>query len=109
MPAPSLILLQHLRDLAGSGGDGEGDDQLVERFARAREDAAFVALMRRHGPMVFGVCRRALSNEQDAEDAYQATFLVLARKAGSLRNRASVASWLCRVACHAASRVRARD
>jgi RNA polymerase sigma factor (sigma-70 family) len=104
----ALAFLQHIRGLAGEAAN-EDDRRLVERFASAREQAAFVALVRRHGPMVFGVCRRALNNLQDAEDAFQATFLVLARKAHSLRNHACVASWLCRVAHHAALRARARD
>src|SRR5262249_31655390 len=82
--------------------------QLLERFALQREDAAFTALVRRHGPLVLGVCRRILHNWHDAEDAFQATFLVLARKAGSITKQESVASWLYQVAYRTAVRARAR-
>ena len=61
------------------------DDELVERFAVHREEAAFAALVRRHGPLVLGVCRRMLTEPHSAEDCFQETFLVLARKAGSLK------------------------
>src|ERR1700722_15110539 len=74
------------------------DGQLLANFVARRDEAAFAALVCRHGPMVFGVCRRVLHHTQDAEDAFQATFLVLARKAGSVLKRASVSSWLYRVA-----------
>jgi HlyD family secretion protein len=80
---------------------GLGDGPLLERFATLRgEEAelAFAALVARHGPMVWRVCRRVLRDEHDAQDAFQATWLVLARKAGSLRDRASVGNWLFGVA-----------
>jgi HlyD family secretion protein len=80
---------------------GLGDGPLLERFATLRgEEAelAFAALMARHGPMVLRVCRRVLRDEHDAHDAFQATWLVLARKAGSLRDRGSVGNWLFGVA-----------
>jgi RNA polymerase sigma factor (sigma-70 family) len=70
------------------------DRQLLHAFAADRDPAAFTALVERHGPRVFGVCRHVLRHAQDAEDAFQATFLVLARKAGSIRKRDSLASWL---------------
>jgi RNA polymerase sigma factor (sigma-70 family) len=74
------------------------DGQLLENFAVRREEAAFAALMQRHGPLVLGVCRQVLHHEQDAEDACQATFLVLARKAASIRKADSLASWFYGVA-----------
>jgi RNA polymerase sigma factor (sigma-70 family) len=74
------------------------DAQLLERFVAQREEEAFAALVRRHGPLVLGVCRRVLRREQDAEDAFQATFLMLARHAGSIRRTDAIGSWLYRVA-----------
>jgi len=81
-----------------SDGAGLTDGQLLESYITRREDAAFEALVRRHGPMVLGVCRRVLRNEQDAEDAFQATFLVLLRKASSILPRNRVGNWLYGVA-----------
>jgi RNA polymerase sigma factor (sigma-70 family) len=87
-----------LRDLATTSRVEPPDGELVERFARQSDEAAFEALLRRHGPTVLGVCRRVLRHTQDAEDAFQATFLLLARKAGSLRRQEAVGCWLYGVA-----------
>jgi RNA polymerase sigma factor (sigma-70 family) len=84
------------------------DDELVERFAVHQEQAAFAALVRRHGPLVLGVCRRVLAEAHAAEDCFQATFLVFARKAGSLRRPGALGPWLYGVATRTALRVRAR-
>jgi RNA polymerase sigma factor (sigma-70 family) len=90
---------------------GLTDGQLLERFAQGRvgmpeSEAAFTALVERHGPMVLGVCRAVLRDRHDAEDACQATFLVLAQRAGLIRRRNSVASWLYGVARRVALRAR---
>jgi RNA polymerase sigma factor (sigma-70 family) len=84
------------------------DRQLLERFARQHDEMAFAALVRRHGPMVLGVCRRVLRHEQDAEDAFQATFLVLARKACSLEKPELLANFLYGVAYRTAQHARVR-
>jgi RNA polymerase sigma factor (sigma-70 family) len=83
------------------------DGALVERFATSRDEAAFAALVRRHGPAVLRVCLRVLRHHHDAEDACQATFLVLARQARSLRQHDSLAGWLYKVAYHLSVRLRA--
>src|SRR5437016_4844383 len=89
------LVLRRLRAFAVRPLDEAAiDEQLLRRFALSQEGAAFEALMQRHGPMVLGVCRRVLGREHDAEDAFQATFLVLTRKAGTIRKPASVGSWL---------------
>src|ERR1700687_5807694 len=72
--------------------------QLLQDFAARRDESAFAVLVRRHGPMVLGVCRRILRHEHDAEDAFQGTFLLLARKATAVRWQESVDSWLYEVA-----------
>jgi HlyD family secretion protein len=102
-------LVRYLRQLAGSGqGDGAGDAELLERYVRNRDEAAFELLVWRHGTLVFNVCRRILSCPQDAEDAFQATFLALVRKAGSINRRGSVAAWLYKVAYRVALEARQR-
>jgi RNA polymerase sigma factor (sigma-70 family) len=87
--------------------EGPTDGELLERFVHERDDAAFEELVRRHGPMVHGVCRRLLIHAEDVEDAFQATFMVLVRKADSIRKRESAASWLYGVALRVARRARA--
>jgi RNA polymerase sigma factor (sigma-70 family) len=101
-------LLQHLRH-AALRHDGRTDGQLLESFITRRDESAFEALVRRHGPMVWGVCRRLLHNDADAEDAFQAAFLVLVKKAASITDRAAVGNWLYGVARNAALKARAMN
>src|SRR5438093_3493944 len=89
-----------------SDGAGLLDAELLERYVRQREEVAFEALVRRHGPMVLGVCRRVLHNDHDAEDAFQATFMVLVRKAGSIVPRELVGNWLYGAASRTALKAR---
>src|SRR5947207_12624096 len=103
--ASQNLMLDHLRKLAGS--DECSDRDLLERFAARKENAAFEALLQRHGPLVLGVCQRVLSHRQDAEDAFQATFLVLARRAGSIRKQGSLGSWLYGVAYRVSLKLKA--
>jgi RNA polymerase sigma factor (sigma-70 family) len=87
--------------------DSPTDGRLLEDFIGRRDEAAFEVLLGRHGPMVWGVCRRLLANEADAEDAFQATFLILVRKAASIARRAAVGNWLYGVAHRTALKTRA--
>jgi hypothetical protein len=82
------------------------DDELVQRFAVHRDQAAFTALVRRHGSLVLGVCRRLLAETHAADDCFQATFLVLARKAGSLKRPEALRPWLYGVATRTALQAR---
>jgi RNA polymerase sigma factor (sigma-70 family) len=95
------------RVLSRPGCGGLSDAELLERFVAQRDEAAFEVLVWRHGPAVLGVCRRVLRHEEDAEDAFQATFLVLVRKAGAIGRRQAVGSWLYRVAYRVALRAKA--
>jgi RNA polymerase sigma factor (sigma-70 family) len=110
MPTASLHhVLRHLRTLSEAQATRElSDGELLERFRVRREETAFALLVQRHGPMVLGVCRRLLADAHAAEDAFQATFLVLVRKAASIRKRDSVVSWLHGVARRIAVKARQR-
>ena len=101
-------LRRHIRQLAAAhlAAADLPDRLLLERFASGREEAAFAALVRRHGPLVWGVCWRLLRQRQDAEDAFQATFLLLARKAGSLKRPEALGPWLHGVATRTALKAR---
>lgn len=100
------VVLRHVRRLWEIRHPPVPDAQLLERFARRGDEAAFAALVQRHGPTVLGVCRRVLRHDQDAEDVFQATFLILARKAGTIRKRTAVGSWLYGVAHRLALKAR---
>jgi RNA polymerase sigma factor (sigma-70 family) len=101
-------VVRHLQRLAESrGGEELSDGQLLERFALRGEEGAFAALVHRHGPMVLGVCRRLLRHTPDAEDAFQATFLVLFRRARALDRARSLASYLYTVAYHVSLKAKA--
>src|SRR5262249_52905270 len=103
----TTLILQHIRKLAESQAtDRLPDRELLGRFARQHDEDAFAALVRRHGPMVWHVCARVLGNGPDAEDAFQATFLILVRTASSRRWHDSVGNWLYVVAYRAAVRAR---
>jgi RNA polymerase sigma factor (sigma-70 family) len=101
-------VLHYLRGLVRGPAAAQGDRELLDAFASRRDQGAFAALVGRHGPLVWGVCRRLLRDEQDAEDAFQATFLVLARKAGSVAWREDAGNWLYAVALRVARKARVR-
>jgi RNA polymerase sigma-70 factor (ECF subfamily) len=100
-------LLQNLRRSLRCGEADFTDGDLLDGFLSRRDEDAFAALVQRHGPMVLGVCRRILQNEADVEDAFQAVFLVLVRKAGSIHPRRMVGNWLYGVAHSTALKARA--
>jgi RNA polymerase sigma factor (sigma-70 family) len=108
MTARADRLARYVRRLAAPAPAGpDADAVLLDRYRAGRDEAAFAALVARHGPMVLGACRRLLPDPHEAEDAFQATFLVLARKAASVRPAGAVAAWLHGVACRVARGARA--
>jgi RNA polymerase sigma factor (sigma-70 family) len=103
------LIVQHLRQLTAGEKSGQlTDGQLLERFLTARDEAAFSTLVRRHGGMVLAVCRSQVRHAQDAEDLFQATFLVLAQRATSIRKHTSLACWLHGVAYRLSHKARGR-
>jgi RNA polymerase sigma factor (sigma-70 family) len=104
---PNSVFRRVLRAVRPDASGDLTDARLLERFVAARDEAAFAALFWRYAPMVLGLCRRVVRHEQDAEDAFQATFLALARKAGSIGHGAALAGWLYKVAFRIALRARA--
>jgi RNA polymerase sigma factor (sigma-70 family) len=108
MPGAQLDKMLHqIRDaVARERAGGQTDGELLRAFLDAKDQAAFSALVKRHGPLVLAACRRVWYQPQDAEDAFQATFLVLAQKAASLRSKESLAGWLYKVARHMAMNAR---
>jgi RNA polymerase sigma factor (sigma-70 family) len=103
-------VIRHLRRAAfRQDGMGLTDAELLEHYLTRRDEAAFEGLVHRHGPMVLGVCRRILRNEADAEDAFQATFLVFVRKAASIRSRSTLSNWLYGVAHNTALKAKAMN
>jgi DNA-directed RNA polymerase specialized sigma24 family protein len=100
-------VVRHIRRTAAARPTRElPDRELLEHFLTRKDEDAFAAIVARHGSLVLGVCRRVLRNGHDAEDACQATFLVLARKAGTIGKRDSLASWLYGVASRIALKLR---
>ncbi|OAI46387.1 hypothetical protein AYO44_02150 [Planctomycetaceae bacterium SCGC AG-212-F19] len=103
------MVLRRLRRWVGGGvAEDESDAQLLERFGTRQDEAAFATLMQRHGPLVLSVCRRMLADPHDVDDAFQATFVVLVRRAAALRREGSLGSWLYGVAYRIALKARAR-
>src|SRR5262249_28051228 len=101
-------VIRHIRKMVGAANAADlPDRQLLERFVIHRDEDACAVLLARHGPMVLGVCRSILHDTHDTEDAFQATFLVLVRKAGSIARRELLANWLYGVAYRVARRARA--
>src|SRR5262245_53362278 len=110
MPAnPFRFVLHSIRQRFGFDASGASHDALLlDRFVRAGEEEAFAALVKRHGAMVWGVCRRVAGDAHTAEDAFQATWIVLTRKARSVKDGGSLPGWLYRVAYRLALAARAR-
>src|SRR5262249_25466267 len=109
MATPRLTpVLRYIRQIGAPPADDDADGELLRRFARTGDAAAFERLVRRHRPMVLGVCRRVLRDGPDADDAFQATFLLLVRKAGFLPQPDRLGPWLHGVAYRTALKARAR-
>src|SRR5712691_6101200 len=103
--APAGTILHYIAKLVDSGRVRNlTDAQLLAQFVRERDEASFSYLIERHGRLVWRVCRRILEDDQDAEDAFQAAFLLLAQNAGSIRRGQALAGWLYRVAYRTAVR-----
>jgi RNA polymerase sigma factor (sigma-70 family) len=106
----SLVrIARYLRQFAATVDAGRPDPVLIEQFVVFHDERAFAGLVERYGPLVMGVCRRVLRHHHDAEDAFQATFMVLARKACFIKRRDALANWLYKVAYHQSVKFRARS
>jgi RNA polymerase sigma factor (sigma-70 family) len=106
--SPVAKVVERLRNtLLREEEDSLSDGQLLDRYLENRDETAFAALVRRHGAMVWSVCRRIVGHTDDAEDAFQAAFLILVRKAFAVKPREAVGNWLYGVACHTAMKARA--
>jgi DNA-directed RNA polymerase specialized sigma24 family protein len=98
-------VLRYIRKIVDRPGSAMvADSQLLDRFVHQQNEAAFATLVERHGPMVMGICRRILCNSHDAEDAFQATFLILVRRARDIGQPDRLANWLYGVAYRTAAR-----
>jgi RNA polymerase sigma factor (sigma-70 family) len=110
MPKPPFAdVLTYIRTICGQRQPDLTDSQLLDRFVTERDETAFALLVQRHGPVVLGVCRRVLDDAHAVEDAFQATFLVLARRAAAIRKRSSIGTWLHGVAHRVALRARGQQ
>src|SRR5262245_13360358 len=107
MPTPTRVVQEIRRFIAAARPDDSPDRALLDRFCRHSDERAFAELVRRHGPMVLGVCRRVLRHTADAEDAFQASFLILVRRAGAIRDPDRLGAWLFGVAWRTANKLRA--
>src|SRR4051794_40920331 len=101
-----MTIADSLRHLRLSAPDARPDRELLDRFVRTRDEVAFAELLRRHGPTVYGVCRRIMGTGPDADDAFQAVFLILVRKAGTISVPGLVGNWLYGVAVRTANKAR---
>lgn len=107
MPEQQLNdVIRYIRGIADTARKVRTDRALLAAFTTHNEQVAFATLVKRHGPMVMGICRRVLHHLHDAEDAFQATFLLLARQSASIRKQESLASWLHGVAYRMAHRAK---